>query len=120
MAAAAKKKTLLTLVFRSRTTMRSLLLMDRNDPHHIIPCHDYDKVRQGDIQDTLKDLLSRICILEKGVLVPRKSSLTSHILPRERKGLVSPLPSCCPHDQSEPHSSLIPSVVMHLLYLSAV
>ena len=65
MAAAAKKN---TLVFRSRTTMRSLLIMDRNDPHHKIPCHDCDKVRQGDIQDTLKDLVSRICVLEKGVL----------------------------------------------------
>ena len=48
--------------------MRSLQIMDRNDPHHKIPCHDCDKVRQGDIQDTLKDLVSRICVLEKGVL----------------------------------------------------
>ena len=123
MAAAAKKN---TLVFRSRTTMRSLLIMDRNDSHHKIPCHDCDKVRQGDIQDTLKDLVSHLCPWERCVKydwdkrVARRSSLASHTLRRERKGLVSLQPSGCPHDQSDPHSSLIPSVVMHLLYLSAV
>ena len=64
--------------------------------------------------------LRKACWIWLSKRVARKSSLASHTLRRERKGLVTLQPSSCPHDQSDPHSSLIASVVMHLFYLSAV